>query len=158
MRIEIQLDATGASRAIAALGQRARNLRPLFAAIGDDIVAASLLGFKDSRDPYGQPWKPLAPATIARRRKGSSTPLLDTGRLRNSITRRVLAGGNGVEIGSNVIYAAIHNFGGRAGRGHKTVIPQRAFVATAERGLPREYGEIIRDRLAEHFSPRGLAP
>ena len=155
MRVEIDLDASGARRAIDALGARARNLRPLFAAIGDDIVAASLLGFKDSTDPYGDKWKPLAKATVARRRKGSHQPLLDTGRLRNSITRRVLAGGDGVEVGTNVVYAAIHNFGGQAGRGHKTIIPARTFIAIRERGLPREYGEIIRDRLAEHFAPRG---
>ena len=34
------------------------------------------------------PFKPLKPSTI--RRKGSSRPMIDTGRLRNSITHRII--------------------------------------------------------------------
>lgn len=154
MRISVDVQSAGVQRTLGALGDRARNLRPAFAAIGEDIIATALLGFKDSKDPYGALWRPLKPATIAKRRKGkgagSAKPLLDTGRLRNSITKR-LRGNSGVEIGTNVVYAAIHQFGGQAGRGRKVNIPQRSFLATADRGLPREYAEIIRDRLAQHF-------
>lgn len=61
-------------------------------------------------------WKPLSPATIARRRKHSNMPLQDTGRLRRSVTGM---GGDSVYeltntylvIGTNVEYAAVHQYG-----------------------------------------------
>lgn len=53
--------------------------------------------------------------------------LTATGRLRRSIKSSVLA--NGVIIGSsNVVYAAIHQFGGQAGRGKKVFIPARPYL------------------------------
>ena len=46
--------------------------------------------------------------------------------LRNSIT--VQATENQVEVGTNVLYAAIHQLGGKAGRGKKAIIPSRPFL------------------------------
>lgn len=161
MRIEIKLEAGAVQRALAALQRNAAALAPALKGIGADIADEARLGFKDGTDPYGVKWRALKASTIARRRKRSSKPLLDTGRLRNSIASR-LVGPAAVEVGSNVAYAAIHQFGGRAGRGRKVQIPARPFIATRERGLPRAYGEIIRDRLTQHLmrgvSGGGAAP
>lgn len=68
-------------------------------------------------------WPPLKPETI--RRKGSSKPLIDTGRLRNSITHKVegdkaLVGIFGGEV---LVYAAVHEFGSP-----KKNIPERSFL------------------------------
>lgn len=52
--------------------------------------------------------------------------LTDSARLRNSISYNASAAG--VTIGTSVIYAAIHQFGGPAGRGHKVTIPPRPFL------------------------------
>ena len=52
--------------------------------------------------------------------------LVQSGRLLNSITSR--AGDDSVTIGSNVVYAAIQNFGGQAGRGKKVYIPARPYL------------------------------
>lgn len=56
-----------------------------------------------------------------------------TGLLRRSITTKVKESGDIVEgiIGNNVTYAAIHEFGGMAGRGLKTKIPARPFLKPA---------------------------
>jgi phage gpG-like protein len=59
------------------------------------------LGFEQSRDPYGQRWKPLT----ARR----GQPLRDTGRLQRSFSGSSDAAG--FRIGTDVIYAAVHQFG-----------------------------------------------
>jgi len=194
VKIEVRADVGPAQRALAALRAKAADLAPAFREIGSGIVEEARLGFRESKDPYGKPWQKLKASTIARRRKGSSQPLLDTGRLRNSISFRLI--GNGVEVGTNVRYAAIHQFGGAidyaarsirvrlrsvtvvredgtsyvASRfakdshkrartvwgtnsaGWKVNIPARPFIATRERGLPREYGEIIRDALNRHFA------
>ena len=44
-----------------------------------------------------------------------------------------------VEVGTNVKYAAIHQFGGRAGRGHRAEIPARPFLGVAD----EDWGEIL---------------
>lgn len=150
MKIHVDADTAAVQRVLQRLGQRAADMTPAMREIGAGVVAEAQLGFRESRDPYGTPWQRLKASTIKRRRKGSSQPLLNNGILRDSITRLV-TGPHSVEIGTNVEYAAIHQFGGMAGRGRKVRIPQRSFIATKERGLPRAYGEIIRDALARHF-------
>ena len=80
--------------------------------------------FKEGKDPRGEPWHELATATILRRRnkdKGSIKPLVDTGRLMNSINFRATS----VEaiVGTNVIYSATHNFGDPSRN-----IPKREFM------------------------------
>lgn len=194
MRIRVDIDSRAVQRTLQRLGERARNLAPMFAQIGSGIVDEARLGFRASRDPYGVPWHKLAASTIKRRRKGSSQPLLDTGRLRNSIAWRLV--GDGVEVGTNLRYAAIHQFGGTIAHAARSIrvrlrsvrvkrddgsvytatrfakarhkhavekwgtnhagwgvtIPARPFIATPERGLPRAYGEIIRDAVNRHFA------
>lgn len=48
------------------------------------------------------------------------------GHLRGSIHR--VAGRDQVEVGSNLVYARIHQYGGQAGRGRKVTIPPRPFL------------------------------
>jgi len=57
--------------------------------------------FRDSRDPYGTPWKPLV------LRKGK--PLLDTGRMRASATLVPRPNGFMIVIGAS--YAPTHQYG-----------------------------------------------
>ncbi len=47
-----------------------------------------------------------------------------------------------------MIYAAIHQFGGRAGRGHAAKIPARPFLVVQDDDL-EEIKEIILDYLKE---------
>lgn len=54
------------------------------------------------------------------------TPLVDTENLMNSITSYY--DNNVAEVGTNEPYAAIHQFGGKAGRGRKMDIPARPFL------------------------------
>lgn len=72
--------------------------------------------FDQERDPYGQKWQLLAAATIKARRGGGAGAkiLQDTRRLRQSVTsdRAYTHDASGFEIGTNVEYAAIHNYGG----------------------------------------------
>jgi len=52
----------------------------------------------------------LAPLTVATRRKNSSKPLNNSGRLLNSIRSTVTE--KTVEVGSDLLYARIHEYGG----------------------------------------------
>jgi len=69
--------------------------------------------FATATDPRGQPWKPSLRAQL----EGGQT-LSDTGRLRRSFSVRA-TGPWGFSIGTNVRYAAPHQFGA-------TITPKRA--------------------------------
>ena len=77
-------------------------LQGLSESIGRALIVEIQLEFQSSRDPYGRPWAPIT--------HRSGQPLLDTGRLRNSFT--FSASENSVALGTNVKYAAVHQFGG----------------------------------------------
>lgn len=76
---------------------------PLMHRIGQIMVDDTRLNFRASKGPDGTPWAPL------KHRKGK--PLNDTRRLRNSIDYEVSANGEEVYIGTNVVYAPVHQFG-----------------------------------------------
>lgn len=73
--------------------------------IGDYVLSETLLNFEQEQTPEGQPWD-----KSIRAREGGGKTLQDRGHLRDSYTFDALS--DQVEIGSNVIYAAIHHFGG----------------------------------------------
>ena len=95
--------------------------------IGRYLVASTHRRFERERAPDGTPWLKSA-RVIA---EGGQT-LTDTGRLRGSIAYVLTDGGRGVEVGTNVVYAAIHQFGGRAGRRRRARIPARPYLGVDE--------------------------
>lgn len=73
------------------------------------------------------------------RRKGKT--LVDSGRLRDSYTYQLVPGG--VEIGSAVIYAAIHHFGWDSGEKHPPpTLPARPVLGINPEG-ERELADIV---------------
>lgn len=105
------------------------------------MAKASILLFKDVMDHFKQEigpkdkWKRLSPVTIAGRkkgkRKGTIRKLQDTGALKNSIRPRSTRTTAIVE--TSIEYAAIHNFGGMAGKNKKVKIPQRRFMFASKK-------------------------
>lgn len=65
--------------------------------------------FRDEGGLTGSPWAKLSPSTIARRRKGSSRVLQDTGQLRQSYTMKF--GEDNATVGTNKFYAVFHEKG-----------------------------------------------
>ena len=70
--------------------------------IGEVLISTTHERFKNGRAPNGSKWK--------RGRKGTGQTLVESRRLRNSITKRFSRAG--VEVGTNVKYARIHQKGG----------------------------------------------
>jgi phage virion morphogenesis protein len=124
---------------------RLKNMRRVFQAIGEKAKASIVRNFEEQGRPAK--WKPLSEATLLGGAgyggqrftvKGSSTKgferhlqgkqiLITRGSLRNSISSE--ATNDHVVVGSNLPYAAIHNFGGEAGRKSARVfIPARPYV------------------------------
>lgn len=83
------------------------NTRPIMAAIGTGIVASTHRRFVSQTTPEGAKWQSLNPgyAPLKRNRR----ILTESGRLRDSINSR--AGNDQVRVGTNVIYAGVHQFG-----------------------------------------------
>lgn len=88
-----------------ALAGRARDMTSLMDAVGLYLVGATIENFEQESSPEGAPWKP----SLRARQRGGQT-LSDTGRLKSSITHQASA--HEVVVGTNVLYAAIHQFGG----------------------------------------------
>ena len=77
----------------------------LLRAIGFALAGSVKARIQAGRSPDGTPFVPLARG----RRRGGSRPLLDTGTLRNSISFAV--SGGSVSVGTNLVYASVHQFG-----------------------------------------------
>ena len=142
--------------------KRGQNLRPALAEIGQTIASEIKLGFRDSRDPWGNPWQRLADTTLERRRKGpratgSPMPLRDTGVLMNSIQPQITD--NSVAIGpaDNAGKARMHQFGGISkGMFKGARIPARPYlpIRSGAVDLPRPWGEEVLRILKNHMDPR----
>ncbi|PAF49600.1 phage virion morphogenesis protein [Helicobacter sp. 12S02232-10] len=98
--------------------------------------------FENKKSPFGEAWKDRAPATklkLLRERKLSQSDILQvSGHLRRSIGTKTTS--NSVILGTNVSkgYAAIHQFGGYAGKNKKVKIPARPYLPINDKGeLPQ---------------------
>lgn len=85
--------------------RRADDPTGMYANIGMSLVTSTQHRFETGTAPDGSPWPPSIRALAF----GGKT-LIESARLFRSITFQ--ASHSGVEVGSNVVYAAIHNFGG----------------------------------------------
>nr|DAK89308.1 MAG TPA: virion morphogenesis protein [Caudoviricetes sp.] len=177
--IIITVDSSAIEAALDRLARAARDLRPAMRDIGGLLEKETDENFRAQGRP---PWPPLSQATILNRlmgrdRKGKSKGiasilrkdgdlrasakrklegglaiLQNTGALRSSIRAR--PDRDSVTVGSVLEYAAIHQFGGMAGRGKKVRIPARPFIPVNKDGRlapDAERGVLaaIYDHLAE---------
>jgi phage virion morphogenesis protein len=102
---------------------------PLMKIVGAVLESSTRVRFRTSISPEGAPWKPSL-RVIAH---GGKT-LVRKARLRDSITHD--ADDTHAVVGSNLVYARIHQLGGKAGRkSHRVTIPARPYlgVSTSDR-------------------------
>lgn len=103
-----RIDLTGREETLSFLTNavdRTEDKRGLFDAIGASLVLSTQQRFEQEEDSEGNPW----PASLRKLLEGGRT-LTMTARLQTSITH--LATEGSVAVGTNVIYAAIHQTGG----------------------------------------------
>jgi phage virion morphogenesis protein len=133
-RIEAKFDDAELVAAFGRVQQLTKNFEPLLKRIGVGLQHTTLARFESATDPLGQPWHPLSKA-YAKRKKGP-------GILRERAMRGGLMGSitfttqppNQVTIGSNKVYAAIHQFGGTFDREARTVTIFRRLKTTGAFG------------------------
>ena len=143
--VHINVEGLGlAEAALRGIRERAKDLTVPLRAGGFHMLRSIRENFRAGGRPTR--WKPLASATL--KAKAPKTKLLvDTGRLMGSITFR--AERDELAVGSNVIYARIHQLGGRAGQGHATRIPARPYLVfqSASGGDVEVIGRLVGEHL-----------
>lgn len=90
--------------ALASVAELAEDPVDFFDVVGAALVASTQFRFEEERDPDGDPWPPSMRAIVENGRT-----LTDTARLLQSITHE--ADSRGVSVGTDVIYAGVHQFG-----------------------------------------------
>jgi phage virion morphogenesis protein len=89
---------------LSAVLTRLREPRGMWDNIGASLVVSTQHRFEAGVSPEGSPWPPSI-----RARLGGGRTLIDTGRLMASLTH--IASDPGIEVGTNVLYAAVHQLG-----------------------------------------------
>ncbi|MDA2916450.1 phage virion morphogenesis protein [Nitrospinae bacterium AH_259_B05_G02_I21] len=141
--VEINFEGLGlAEGVIRRIRERALDLSVPLRAGGVHMMGSIRRNFKVGGRP--KKWTPLKPATL--KAKAPKTKILiDSARLMGSITFKV--GRDRLDVGTNLIYARIHQRGGQAGRGLATTIPARPYSIFQESDV-RVIGRFIGEHLA----------
>lgn len=142
--IDIEVDATGALQKLQQIAQASANLRPVMGAVAEVMYAAVDENFARGGRPR---WLGLAASTLRRNpdRRGGQV-LVSNGTLYSSISQ--YSDDSTAVVGPKSKYAAIHQFGGMAGRGRKTSIPARPYLALQQEDLD-EIEATVSDYLAQ---------
>lgn len=148
--IKIDIDDREVRAALADLARKLSDLTPAMHNIAQALESETERRF----DVEGPGWPGLSPTTIRQREKSGHWPgkmLQVSGDLARSIESE--AGPRHALVSVNKRYAAIHQFGGKAGRGRNVTIPARPFLPIDAGGALTEparetIGEIIARYLA----------
>jgi phage gpG-like protein len=154
-----------ARAALKTLAARIHNPAAVMHTIAEGITERTKHRFDTGKGPDGQAWKPNSAATLGmlsaklagsksnRKKDGSlnakgsralanKKPLIESGFLRQQIVPSSTA--TSLSVTATALYAAIHQFGGKAGRGLSVTIPARPFLPIHQDGslYPQE-SELI---------------
>lgn len=160
--ITIEVKDSGVQEALQALAKRVGNMQPILQAIGEDIMERTKERFGSGTGPDGRRWQGNAISTVqalisgARSKKGGvlkngnlskkaqtslagKRVLIDSGYLERQFSPMNKGGTLAVtnttlSVISSAKYSAIHQFGGKAGKGHKVTIPARPFLPIKSNG------------------------
>lgn len=157
-RIEVDVDSDEVRRAMGNLVLNSARLQPVFEDIGAALLTSTQQRFEDEEDPEGEEWEELAERTqkrrVSKRRvRGPDHKLRVTGQLLGSLT--YLADNSELALGSNKVYAALHQMGGTGDMPPgPAAVPARPYL-----GISQDDEDEIAAVLAEHVQrwPGGAA-
>lgn len=130
--IKITLNHTQAVKSLQQIASQLEQPRRLYGILGETLKKIHTARFKAEQDPDGKNWKPLAASTLAlKRKRGKSTKILrQDGYLADKTAYNL--SNDSVEFGSQEVYARLHQFGGKAGRGNKVTVPARPWLGVGK--------------------------
>lgn len=133
------------------LSQKLNNLKSPLNHTGYHLLEIVSNSFENEASPDGTNWANLSPKYLDyKRRIGKEKKLQISRHLENSIDFEATT--DYMILGTNLIYAPIHQFGGKTGRGHKATIPSRPFLpitkdADIYEDIVKDIVEIFKDYL-----------
>ncbi|MEI8642744.1 phage virion morphogenesis protein [Pseudoalteromonas sp. Hal040] len=146
---KIQISSEGAQTVSDVLIQLVNNLddlAPALGNVGEHLMLTHRDHFDQQRSPDGDPWQPLSPEYAKRKKKNKDKILRLNDILRDTFAYNV--GDESLEFGTNMEYAAIHQFGGTSDMiSRLAAIPARKFLGLSERD-EKEVVEILKEFLA----------
>lgn len=140
--VEIDFEGLGlAEGVIRRIRERALDLSIPLRAGGVHMMGSIRRNFKVGGRP--KKWTPLKPATL-KAKAPKTKALIDSARLMGSVVFKESR--DRLDVGTNLVYGRIHQFGGQAGRGLATMIPARPYLVFQEsdvRVIARFIGEHL---------------
>ena len=144
-RMGVTFDGKAATASLRGLLAGIENPAPLLAQLGEYTLRTTRARFKSQTAPDGTAWAALQPWYKKEKSQNKNRVLTLRGYLRGQLVSQVV-GGKSVEVGSNLIYAAVHQFGSarpqnleRLQRRHKkefiareTTIPARPYLGLSD--------------------------
>ncbi len=139
---------SGVETGLKQLYDRTGNLRPALAEVGNVFKNAIGDSFERGSSPFGQVWAPLKRP----RKSGGNKVLVDSGQLSSRWSVRVDA--DSVEVGTNLPYAPIHQYGSKKSKGRGGGIPAREYLPVDSSGnidpkTAKEAEDVISEYLTE---------
>ncbi|MBD5164587.1 phage virion morphogenesis protein [Helicobacter sp.] len=130
------------------LSKALENKTPLLRRIANTLQNVTEESFDKQASPFGEKWKSNSPRTLQKKR--GNKILIQSGLLSQSFTQKVT--GNSAQVGTNKQYAAIHQFGGKAGRNKRVTIPVRPFMPINKNGeIPKDLGERLEGEVVDYL-------
>lgn len=130
------------------LSKALENKTPLLRRVANTLQNVTEESFDKQASPFGEKWKPNSPKTLQKKR--GNKILIQSGLLSQSFTQKVT--GTSAQVGTNKEYAAIHQFGGKAGRNRKVIIPARTFMPINQNGeIPKDLGERLENEVVDYL-------
>jgi len=152
--IHLTIDASAlAPLAARVQGMAQLDTRSLMEQLGEYLWHSTRERFKTQTAPDGDTWQVLSPHTAERKKYNPRKILTESGALRNNISHKVL-GNTSVQVGSNSVYAAMHQFGGTTSP--KSMMPNQPIPARPFLGLSHADRHEIQDIIATWAAEQGF--
>jgi len=146
--ITLDLDDREVLEALRDLQARSRDLSEPFADFGQYWLNATRQRFADQEGPDGTPWAPLSETTLQLKPRNQDKTLVLDGFLRDTLALNVYP--DGLELGSNLPYAAIQQLGGTTSPA--SMIPGVEIPARPYLGFSDEDRAELLATLADHLA------
>lgn len=139
--VSIEVEDRALQQAFSRLMSAAANPAPALRDIGEQLLNAHRERFARQESPEGDPWAPLSSRYAARKKKNKDKILVLEGHLKDLLRYQVTEAGAALELGTDRIYGATHQFGDETRN-----IPARPFLGLSAQDQA-EVLEIIEDHL-----------
>lgn len=138
--VSITINHHGALDALTRLAERTDDLRPALRVVGEIVLESIQRNFEEHRSPEGQPWAGLSSAyerwKTEKKGRNAADILILNRDLLGSIAYRVHPDRVVIGTGPHIAYAAIHQLGGKTGRGQAATMPARPFMGFRDEDWP----------------------